>query len=124
MGVQVLDIVYCHVQTRFLEAVRKHGRDPKLISRSMGNRTIGACKKYYSKNRDRLMLDAVAERAKSRRRSRDAAATAAAAAAAATAVVDGPASGSASGTLNPTGYSVGSVGMLLWLWRSGVGRVL
>ena len=83
------------VQTRFLEAVRKHGRDPKLISRSMGNRTIGACKKYYSKNRDRLMLDAVAERAKSRRRSKDAAAAAAAASVAA----DGPAAVPASGEL-------------------------
>jgi hypothetical protein len=31
--------------------VRQHGRDAKLIARDMGNRTIGAVKKFYQKNR-------------------------------------------------------------------------
>ena len=31
--------------------MRTHGRDAKAISRDMGNRTIGAIKKYYQKNR-------------------------------------------------------------------------
>ena len=35
----------------FLEGVRRHGRDAKSISRDMGNRTIGAVKKYYKENR-------------------------------------------------------------------------
>ena len=35
----------------FLEGVRAHGRDAKLIARDMGNRTIGAVKKFYQKNR-------------------------------------------------------------------------
>jgi len=64
-------------QARFLEAVREHGRDPKLVSRSMGNRTIGACKKFYSKNRERLLLDAIAEQARARRRAKEAGAAAA-----------------------------------------------
>ena len=37
------------VQARYLDAVRLHGRDPKLIAKAMGNRTIGACKKFWSK---------------------------------------------------------------------------
>ena len=36
-------------QARYLDAVRLHGRDPKLIAKAMGNRTIGACKKFWSK---------------------------------------------------------------------------
>ncbi len=35
----------------FLEGVRRHGRDAKLIARDMGSRTIGAVKKFYQKNR-------------------------------------------------------------------------
>ena len=38
-------------QARYLDAVRQHGRDPKLIAKAMGNRTIGACKKFWSKAR-------------------------------------------------------------------------
>lgn len=47
-------VVLCIVQAdeeAFLEGVRQHGRDAKLIARDMGNRTIGAVKKFYQKNR-------------------------------------------------------------------------
>ena len=63
----------CLWQARFLEAVREFGRDPKLISKRMGNRTIGACKKFYSKNRERLQLDALTEEHRNRRRAEEAA---------------------------------------------------
>ena len=46
----------------------------------MGNRTIGACKKFYSKNRDRLQLDGLTEQHKVLRRAEEATRAAAAAA--------------------------------------------
>lgn len=35
----------------FLEGVRSHGRDAKLIARDMRTRTIGDVKKYYQKHK-------------------------------------------------------------------------
>jgi hypothetical protein len=38
-------------ETLFLEGVRRHGRDAKLIARDMGTRTIGDVKKFYQKHK-------------------------------------------------------------------------
>ncbi len=49
LGAQRSHICFALLQARYLDAVRLHGRDPKLIAKAMGNRTIGACKKFWSK---------------------------------------------------------------------------